>query len=138
MYCSHCGSQIEDGARFCQNCGASADAETNQKMNYDPIDLTSTIVEQAKDDAAGSILGSGIASLIFAFATFLLNFIGIILGAIGLGKARSFEEQFGELTPKARVGKILSTVGLIAGIVMTIVWILYIVVIIAALESGAV
>ena len=137
MFCSHCGSEIENGARFCQNCGASADATKNEeKMSYEPIDLTDTIAEKAKDEAAGSALGTGIAAIIFGLIVSFLNFIGIILGAVGIGKANAVEAQFGELPPKARVGKILSTVGLISGILMTIVWFLYIVIIAVALSEG--
>ena len=137
MFCSHCGSEIENGARFCQNCGASADATKNEeKMSYEPIDLTDTIAEKAKDEAAGSALGTGIAAIIFGLVVSFLNFIGIILGAVGIGKANAVEAQFGELPPKARVGKILSTVGLISGILMTIVWFLYIVIIVVAAMEG--
>ena len=137
MFCSHCGSEIENGARFCQNCGASADATKNEeKMSYEPIDLTDTIAEKAKDEAAGSALGTGIAAIIFGLIVSLLNFIGIILGAVGIGKANAVEAQFGELPPKARVGKILSTVGLISGILMTIFWIFYIIFIVALAMEG--
>ena len=137
MFCSHCGSEIENGARFCQNCGASADATKNEeKMSYEPIDLTDTLAEKAKDEAAGSALGTGIAAIIFAFIATYLNFIGIILGAIGIGKANAIEAQFGELPPKARVGKILSTVGLIGGILMTIIVFFCIIIFVVAIMEG--
>ena len=137
MFCSHCGSEIENGARFCQNCGASADATQNEeKMSYEPIDLTDTLAEKAKDEAAGSALGTGIAAIIFGLIATCLNFIGIILGAIGIGKANAIEAQFGELPPKARVGKILSTVGLISGILMTIFWFFYIIFIVVLTMEG--
>lgn len=138
MFCPHCGSEIENGARFCPNCGASANATQNEeKMSYEPIDLTNTIAEKAMDEAAGSALGTGIAAVIFGFVVTFLNFIGIILGAVGLGKANAIQSQFGELPPKARVGKILSIVGLISGIFWTIFWLFYIIIIvIAVMEYG--
>ena len=128
MYCSHCGSEVEAGARFCQNCGASVDVtNTEEKVSYEPIDLTETIEDQVKDQLAGSILTNGILSLVFSIATVFLSFIGIIFGAIGKSKAKEFESKFGELSPKARVGKILSGIGFGVGIGFTVFWALYIV-----------
>jgi hypothetical protein len=66
-----------------------------------------------------------------------LNFIGIILGAVGIGKANAIQSQFGELPGKAKVGKVLSIVGLISGIFWTIFWFFYIIIIaIAVMEYG--
>lgn len=33
MFCSHCGSQLQDGAKFCTNCGAPTSPSND--MNYD-------------------------------------------------------------------------------------------------------
>lgn len=30
MFCTHCGAQVADGTKFCQNCGASLSAPTTQ------------------------------------------------------------------------------------------------------------
>lgn len=32
MYCEHCGVQLEEGAVFCQNCGAKVEAEGTQTL----------------------------------------------------------------------------------------------------------
>ena len=62
---------------------------------------------------------------------------GIILGAIGRSKGKKYIQAGGTLTGAAKVGYILSLVGLILGIVMTVVWIIYIIVIAAAGANGA-
>ena len=140
MYCSHCGSQNEDGARFCCNCGAPIEQkqkeEAKQEYTYEPIDLTTTLREAEKDRRGASILGAGIPGVIFAFAATFLNFIGIILGIVGLAKASSFERDFGGLDGKSRVGKILSIIALAGGIFMTLFWIFYFVILFALLYEG--
>ena len=66
-----------------------------------------------------------------------LGIPGIILGAIGRSKGKKFVQAGGTLTGAAKVGYILSLVGLILGIVMTVFWVIYLIVIIAAGASGA-
>lgn len=68
----------------------------------------------------------GILSLVFS------SILGIIFGAIGLSKSKKFVAEGGELVGKAKVGKILSLVGIILGIVVTIIIVIEIIVVIAA------
>ena len=35
MYCSKCGKQIEDGTRFCPNCGKFRSGDDYCKFTYD-------------------------------------------------------------------------------------------------------
>ena len=60
-------------------------------------------------------------SLVFGILSLVLSeggILGIIFGAIGKAKAKAFAEQNGGvLTGKAKVGKILSTLGLVFGII---------------------
>jgi hypothetical protein len=74
---------------------------------------------------------------ILAVALAELGIPGIILGAIGRSKGKKFVQAGGTLTGAAKVGYILSLVGLILGIVMTVFWVIYLIVIIAAGASGA-
>ena len=32
MFCEHCGSYLEEGAKFCTNCGTNVDLDKNDKM----------------------------------------------------------------------------------------------------------
>lgn len=78
---------------------------------------------------------------IVAIAISELGIPGIILGAIALGSAKNYVAAYGQLEGKAKVGKILGTVGLIVGIVMTVVWLIYGIIGCAAasaLSSGAI
>ncbi len=61
-----------------------------------------------------NILVWGILSLVFE------TILGIIFGAIGLKKGKQFIAAGGTLTGTAKVGYILSRVGLILGIVSTV------------------
>ena len=80
-----------------------------------------------------NLLVLGILAVVFAE----LGIPGIILGAIGRSKGKKFVQAGGTLTGAAKVGYILSLVGLILGIVMTVFWVIYLIVIIAAGASGA-
>jgi hypothetical protein len=62
----------------------------------------------------------GILGIIFA-CTFYFSFLGIIFSAIGLGKAKAFQAAAGQLYGPAKVGKILSVIGLIVGIILTVI-----------------
>ena len=98
----------------------------------EPIDQAR---EADKRDRAKSILIKGILSVVFP-ETFFLAFLGIIFGSQGKRLAAQFEADYQTLTPMARVGKILSTVGFILSWVMTgfvIFYILYFVLLIGLL-----
>ena len=83
------------------------------------------------------VLTWGILGLAFAAATGLL---GIIFSIIGKKKAAAYTAAGNPLTGTAKVGSILSKVGLGVGIGMTVFWTLYIVIMaaiaVAAAESG--
>ena len=67
-----------------------------------------------------NLLVFGILALVLAE----LGIPGIIIGAIGRSKGKKFIQAGGTLTGASKVGYILSLVGLILGIVMTVVWII--------------
>ena len=50
MFCSNCGTQINDGEKFCPNCGAPVHAEA-QNVNQDFFQSTSN--ESANDEIKG-------------------------------------------------------------------------------------
>ena len=72
----------------------------------------------------------GILGIIFA-CTFYFSFLGIIFSAIGLGKAKAFRAAAGQLYGPAKVGKILSTIGLIVGIILTVICLIVVIGLIA-------
>ena len=77
-------------------------------------------VNPAEQSAAKSVLVMGIVALVFT-CSFYLSIVGIILGAIGLGKAKNYLAVFGAYPPKVRVGKGLSLGALIGGIVLSVI-----------------
>ena len=117
MKCSYCFSEIPDGSRFCTRCGGPQDAAESTAAE-------NTIAEPTPEDPTrekkrSSILTFGILSMIFSLGT-SIPFVGTILAIIGKVKSSGYKNTFGDLDGKAKVGSILSTVALIAGILMTI------------------
>lgn len=145
MFCKHCGNRLPDGANFCSECGRVTDEannNTNQtnNQNYgyetvDPFSNNDQRDEEEKNSLANGILTQGILSLAF-MSTFCLSFLGIIFGAIGKAKANAYRARYGETEGKATVGKHLSTAGLISSIVVTAIFVLYFILIVALTASG--
>ncbi len=149
MFCKKCGYVIPESAGFCPKCGAKIDTMSqgrpamtvNQPARQDPFPAqpvygTPFITPQQQQEA-NSILIWGILGLAFS-CTFFLSFLGIIFSSIAKGKVRDYIARYGVLYGKAKVGNILSTVGIPVGIVMTVllaIYIIYIIVLAAAIGS---
>ncbi len=83
------------------------------------------------------ILVFGILSLAFA-QTFYLAFLGIIFGAVSKSKLRSYLASGGSLAGTAKVGRILGKIGFILGIVLTCLFVAWLVVmIVVVFNSGS-
>ena len=74
MYCKHCGSQIDDTAKFCPSCGAAVDNEIanggaayNQEANNGQVYKTTSA---APDDAPSGG---------FAFISIFFPIVGLFL-----------------------------------------------------------
>lgn len=106
----------------------------DQGYNYN-YNYSQPVNNPLLDKLASSALTMGILALVFAEFPFL-SFLGIIFGALGLGKARAFNASAGNLYGKAKVGRILSLVGLILAIAITVIYFFYFVIIILAIGSG--
>ena len=147
MFCSNCGTQIVDGARFCGVCGtqilqANPQVEVQQNVQqpimgqvvYQAEPEVDPVRKELAEQAAGSALTWGILSLVFAYIT---GFLGIIFGCVGISKAKKFKElNNGVLEGKAKVGRGLSIGGLWFGVGMMIFWALYIgIIVLAAIFS---
>ena len=83
------------------------------------------------DVKPSSVLTMGILSVVFASIPYL-NFLGIIFGAIGKSKAASFVAAYGPTDGKVKAGSIMSKIGFIVGIILTIVFTIFIIGIIVA------
>ena len=77
-------------------------------------------------DTSTKVLVFGILGLAFA-CSFYLSILGIIFSAIGISQANNFARANGAVFGKAKVGRILSKVGLPLGIVLTVFFIVYLI-----------
>lgn len=126
MFCTNCGSQVNDNLTVCPNCGAAL------SLNKPVQTAASTYVGPMCDP--NPVLKWGIIGL--AFAGF--GILGIIFSIIGLNKYKQYQTfTSGAYSRKAVIGKRLSIGGIIAGAAMTVFWILYIVMIISLVSSAS-
>ncbi len=70
-------------------------------------------MEELKQKLSTQSLVFGILGLVFCES----GILGIIFSAIGLSKAKKYAAEAGELTGKAKTGKILATLGLVFSII---------------------
>ena len=156
MFCTNCGASIQDGTNVCPVCGApvqGAQPQSNQQPQFEQPQFNQPQFEQPQFNqpqfnqpyyqqpavpssvTPSSVLTWGIVGLAFS-CTFFLSFLGIIFSAVGTKKAKKLVEESGQpLSGKAKVGNILAKVGLPLGIVLTIFFIIWVIVIVAAIAS---
>lgn len=129
MYCNNCGSPIPENSLYCPNCG--------QLVQNRSQDMTAASNYEGPLGNPTPVLVWGIIGLAFA-CSFFLSFLGIIFSCVGLNKARSYTDFCGTGSKQATIGRNLSKAGLIVGIVMTVLLVIYIAVIIFAIsQSGS-
>ena len=119
MICRNCGAETADNAAFCSKCGAPVQ-EQPQNGYYEPeyIPVRQPVTGTAGPDAT-PIFVLGILSLA------LPALGGLICAIICLSKVKKFLAAGGVLAGKAKVGKILGTVGLILSILYMVFWVIY-------------
>ena len=121
MFCKNCGRQLDEGENVCPVCGTVNSGETSAAattVEYS-FDAVGEANEQLKNSMAGQALTWGILSLAFS-ASGCLSLLGFIFSFIAKSKALAYEQTFGILEGKARVGRILGKVGFGVGLGMTI------------------
>ena len=136
-FCTNCGAFVPDDSKFCENCGAPVAApEQNDEpvrveaeVTYQPSENTYQPVEDAYTPApaetASPSKGFGIAALVlgilsivflclswhpvFALIDLVLSIFAIVLGAVGMSRAKKSHASAG-----------LAIAGLVCGIVGTV------------------
>ena len=120
MFCKNCGRQLDEGENVCPVCGTVNGGETatapTVEYGYNAVNAAN---EQMKSEMAGQALKWGILSLAFS-ASGCLSLLGFIFSFIAKSKALAYQQTFGVLEGKARVGRILGKVGFGVGLGMTI------------------
>ncbi|MBR6039286.1 MAG: zinc ribbon domain-containing protein [Clostridia bacterium] len=141
MFCQNCGTQLPEDVKFCPECGAPVeiiDPLRNEPTVEEPVVAAAPVFEQPVYETptyrepvvqsspeaqalSTPILVFGILGLSFACIPYV-NFLGIIFSAIAKKKVKQFLACGGVLSGKAKVGSILATVGLIIGIILTVIF----------------
>lgn len=144
MYCKECGTILPEGATYCPECGSASTVNqatySSGSTNNNEWTKTNTTTPTYQNttnytELSKSILTKGILALVFS-CTFWLSFLGIVFGCITSKRTQMFCNAGNVLTGKAKVGSILGKVGLILGIVLTAIFVIYLLVaIIAAVAS---
>lgn len=141
MFCHNCGSTLEDGVKFCPNCGAPI---------VEPEIVEAPVIERSAEPVSDNGFSKSLTAMIFSIigAIFSTNpytsLFGIIFSAIAKGILNKFVNAGYQIGPAglakkakasgifAKVAKIVSTVGLILSIVMFVILIIFIVLFIFA------
>ena len=120
MFCKNCGRQLDEGETLCPACGTvnATEATATESVSYE-YSAVDTANQLLKDEMAGQTLKWGIISLAFAVSG-CLSLLGFIFSFIAKSRARAYEQTFGVLEGKAKVGRILGKVGFGVGLGMTI------------------
>lgn len=148
MYCKNCGAEIADGSAFCTECGAPVQKEEpiqQEPIQQEPIQQEPvqpqyvqaepqyTPVQPAADVNSTPILITGILALALCWT----GIGGLICAIICMNKVKQFQAAGGVLAGKAKVGKILGTLGLVFSILYMVFWVIYFIVVIVAAIGGA-
>ena len=121
MFCKNCGRQLDEGENLCPACGTMNATETpaaTAGIEYAAND-TAAVNERLKDEMAGQAFKWGLLSVIFS-GTVCLSLLGFIFSFVAKSKALSYQTVFGELTGRAKAGRILSKIGFGLGLGMVI------------------
>ncbi|MBQ4105812.1 MAG: DUF4190 domain-containing protein [Clostridia bacterium] len=105
----------------------------DNNYNQQPVYQQETAIKPQAEDNSMKALIFGIIGLVLSES----GLLGLIFSIIGLSQAKKYKQNFGELAGKAKVGNILSTLGLIFSILMMAFWVIYIIVIVVIAIAGA-
>ncbi len=83
------------------------------------------------DVKPSTVLTFGILAVAFC-CTVYFSFLGIVFGAIGKNKARAYVDAYGQTTGQVKAGSIMSKIGFIVGIIVTVIFVIALIVGIAA------
>ena len=120
MFCSKCGNQLPEDARFCEHCGTPAETPAPATAEIAPAP-----VKEQTDPELNSMATNTLILGIVGLALSEMGLPGWIVSSIGLKKAAEFERKAGKLYGKAKTGRLLAKIGKIVGIVMTIYLVMF-------------
>ncbi len=146
-FCAYCGTQIPENAAFCPSCGKKA-MQPQQQSNPQPQPVQQQPVQQQvvqnnpqpapvpapqekpvtpEEREAGN--KAGIVAFVFAMLSFTMcaaGIFGIVFGGISLGNCkRAVNADKKANITLSKVAKPFAIIGLIFGILATIGWLIY-------------
>lgn len=116
-FCKNCGSQIDDGSKFCSVCGASQES-TEQQQPSEPI-YTEPVIPKASGILNVGMLVWSIIDLIMCCVP--LGIVSLIMTIMAQNAASAQEEA-----SKLKTAKICNLIGTIATGVLLIIYIVLI------------
>jgi len=131
MICKNCGTELEEGVAFCSNCGAQVPAPQPEPIP-EPVEVAEAAPVQQEVVDPGKTLGTvsmilGIAGLVLSLVTFCCGYAGAvssplcIVGLILSIVAKKKSASAGFNNGAANIALILSILGLVAGVVISII-----------------
>lgn len=151
MVCKQCGNEVAPNEKFCGVCGAPTDAVADQPQYAQPAqpaqpqygqpmqpqyNAAAPIDDPAERALSKSCLTFGILAIAFG-VSFYLSFLGIVFGAITKSKTSLYMASY-PLTGRAKTGRILGNIGFIFGIILTVFFVIWLIVVIAAASAGSI
>lgn len=127
MNCQNCGANV-DGKAFCPQCGAQVQAPAQPSYNYNG----GYNQPAAPQGNPTKVLVFGILGLALSG----LGVVGLIFSIIGLKQANNYIATYGNISNQVRIARRLAIAGMIVSIIMTVIWVLYIVIIVVAVASS--
>lgn len=115
MYCSRCGSQVNEGSKFCAKCGNSIEVQnnshyiSNNNVQIDSSGPLNNTIKKEKNYGLRSLI-YGILSIVFS------GIIGIPLGIVSIIASKKDYQK----TSNSKIGKVLGIIGVILS-VLTII-----------------
>ena len=132
MFCTNCGKELADNAKFCSNCGAQV-VKKNTTPVYEATPVNKAVTTEPKKKFSGISLAGFIVSLA-SIAT--LNFIAGIVGLILSRKGKAeIEREDRDGIKFANAGTALGIAGIIVGAIFVIIMVAVIVTAISEASS---
>lgn len=143
-FCAYCGTQIPENAAFCPSCGKKAmqPQQSNpqpqpvqqqpvqqQVVQNNPQPVPAPQPQQVTEEEREAGNKAGIVAFVFAMLSFTMcaaGIFGIVFGGISLGNCkRAVNADKKASITLSKVAKPFAIIGLIFGILATIGWVVY-------------
>lgn len=132
MFCKHCGNELPEAANFCPKCGKTQENDEavvqtsyQEKEEIYVIPDTDPFKEEKAKKSRSILILSIVGLALSVISGFSLA--GLIVSCIAKSKIKAFIMDYDELEGPAKIGNGLSTGGVIAGIVISVITVLYVI-----------